>query len=576
MSEVDDIKSRLDIVDVIGQYMPLKKAGRNYKGLCPFHSEKTPSFLVSSEKQIFHCFGCGKGGDIFSFLMEKEGLSFSEALNQLAEKAGIELQSKPRDWGLKSKLFSINELAAKFFEKSLTDSQEGRQAMNYLVKRGINRDTIRTFRLGYASSGWEYLFKFLQRKDYVQEDIEKAGLIVQRRNEYSDKFRNRIIFPITNVIGKIAGFTGRVLNLEDLPKYLNSPETPVFNKSKILYGLSVTKEDISINKTAILVEGQTDVLSSYQAGVKNVIASSGTALTSEHIRLIRRYAEILILAMDADNAGNEATKRAIELASAHDLEIKVALLGKHKDPDDCIKAGIDIWKEIIANAVPVIDFYIKSALDKFGQDSIPAKKKVSDEVLSVIALLDSPVERDQYIKKLSTILKIDASNLYEALSKVKNKKLPQKPTFRQDDKPKTQDTCWLEKRILGILLYKPDYFKGVQDELEKIKWPDKLSERIYGCFKDCYTRKEFSLDAIVEKLDYQDKIDILEMMMVIEEHYSDISQLDIAHELDFYLNLLKQSSTKMAMSKMAEEIAQAEKSGNHDKLKELLEKFKAF
>ena len=191
MSEVDDIKNKLDIVDVIGQYVSLKKAGRNYRGLCPFHSEKTPSFMVSPEKQIFHCFGCGKGGDIFGFLMEKEGLSFAEALNQLAEKAGVELKTRPKDWGIKSKLFAINELATKFFEKSLTDSREGREAINYLIKRGINRDTIKNFRLGYASSGWEYLLKFLRRKEYDQADIEKAGLIVKRRQGYSDKFRNR-------------------------------------------------------------------------------------------------------------------------------------------------------------------------------------------------------------------------------------------------------------------------------------------------------------------------------------------------------------------------------------------------
>ena len=391
MSEIEDIKNKLDIVDVISQYIPLKKAGRNYKGVCPFHSEKTPSFMVSSEKQIFHCFGCGKGGDIFGFLMEKEGLSFVEALNQLAEKAGIELKTQSLDWGEKSKLFAINELANKFFEKSLTDSEEGRIAMNYLVNRGINRDTIKTFRVGYASKGWEYLYKFLQRKEYIKADIDRAGLIVQRRKGWGDKFRNRIMFPIANVGGKIAGFTGRVLNPEDLPKYLNSPETPVFNKSKILYGLAITKEEISKTKTAILVEGQMDVLASYQAGVKNVIASSGTALTMDQIHLIRRYAETLILALDADSAGGQATKRAIELASTYDLEIKVAILGKYKDPDEVIKDGVDKWKEIIDKAVPIIDFYIQYAVNKYGKDTIVAKKKIVAEVLPVVSLLDSPV-----------------------------------------------------------------------------------------------------------------------------------------------------------------------------------------
>ena len=580
MSEIDDIKNKLDIVDVISQYMPLKKAGRNYKGICPFHSEKTPSFMVSSEKQIFHCFGCGKGGDIFGFLMEKEGLGFAEALNQLAEKAGVELKNKSRDWGEKSKLFTINELATKFFEKSLTDSKEGRIAMNYLINRGINRDIIETFRVGYASKGWEYLYKFLQRKEYSKTDIDKAGLIVQRRNGWGDKFRNRIIFPIANVSGKIAGFTGRVLNPEDLPKYLNSPETFVFNKSKILYGLSIAKEEISKTKTAILVEGQMDVLASYQSGIKNVIASSGTALTMDQIHLIRRYAETLILALDADNAGGQATKRAIELASTYDLEIKVAILGKYKDPDEAIKEGVDKWKEIVSKAIPVVDFYIQYAVDKHGKETIVAKRKIVAEVLPVISLLDSPVERDQYIKRLALVVDVNAQRLYEALNKIKKGgvyiKTREKDT-KNAEPAKTKDPSWLEKRILSILLYKPNYINlGIISEFDKVVWSNKLLERIYSNFKDCYTAKDFSFNIVAEKLDYQDKIFLLESMVIIEENYADIPEIDIEKELKFYVNLLNRRNVKLAMAKVSQEIALAEEKGDYQKIQELLKKFKTF
>ncbi len=580
MSEIEDVKNRLDIVDVIGQHIPLKKAGRNHKGICPFHSEKTPSFMVSSEKQIFHCFGCGKGGDIFSFLIEKEGLTFAEALNQLAEKAGVELKTKSRDWGEKSKLFSINELATKFFEKSLTDSKEGRIAMNYLVKRGVSRDIIKTFRIGYAPKGWEYLYKFLQRKEYVKTDIDKAGLIVQRSKGWGDKFRNRIMFPITNVSGKIAGFTGRVLSPEDLPKYLNSPETLVFNKSKILYGLSIAKEDISKNKTAILVEGQMDVLASYQSGVKNVIASSGTALTSDQIHLIKRYAETLILALDADNAGNQATKRAIELSSASDLEIKVAILGKYKDPDDAIKDGVDKWKEIIDKAIPVIDFYIKYALDKHGKETVVAKKRIAAEVLPVISLLDSPIERDQYIKKLALVVDVNAQRLYEALGKVKKGGVSvrkQEKDVKEIDPVKTKSPNWLEKTILNILLYKPKYINSdIIDEFDKVIWSDKLLERIYSIFKDCYTAKDFSSNMVAEKLDYQDKKFLLEGMLVTEENYADMTELDIEKEVKFYVNLLNRRNVKLAMAKVSQEIAIAEEKGDYQKIQELLKKFKTF
>lgn len=580
MSEIEDIKNKLDIVDVISQYMPLKKAGRNHKGLCPFHSEKTPSFMVSSEKQIFHCFGCGKGGDIFGFLMEKEGLSFAEALNQLAEKAGIELKTRSRDWGEKSKLFTINELTTKFFEKSLTDSKEGRNAINYLINREVSRDIIKIFRLGYAPKGWEYLYKFLQRKEYSKSDIDKAGLIVQRRKGWGDKFRNRIMFPIANVSGKITGFTGRVLDPEDLPKYLNSPETPVFNKSKILYGLSVTKEEISKTKIVILVEGQMDVLASYQSGVKNVVASSGTALTSDQINLIRRYAETLILALDADSAGSQATKRAIELASASDLEIKVAILGKYKDPDEAIKEGVDKWKEIIDKAVPVIDFYIKYAVDKHGKETIVSKKKIVSEVLPVISLLDSPVEKDQYIKKLALVVDVNAQRLYEALNKVKkgSTSVKRERKTTEDAKPtEAKDPNWLEKRVLSILLYKPNYITpDIIGEFDKVIWSNKLLERIYSNFKDCYTAKDFSFNIVAEKLDYNDKISLLELMAVIEESYADISEVDIEKELKFYVNLLNRRNVKLAMAKVSQEIALAEKTNDFQKIQELLKKFKTF
>jgi len=534
--------------------------------------------MVSPEKQIFHCFGCGKGGDIFGFLMEKEGLSFAEALNQLAEKAGVELKSKPKDWGIKNRLFAVNELATKFFEKSLTDSREGREAVNYLVNRGLNRDIIQKFRLGYAPKGWDYLSKFLQRKDYNLSDLDKAGLVVTRRNGYSDKFRNRIIFPITNVSGKVAGFTGRVLNPNDLPKYLNSPETPVFNKSKILYGLSITKEAIAKNKTAILVEGQMDVLASYQAGVENVIASSGTALTLDQIHLIRRYAETLILALDADNAGGQATKRAIELASSEDLEIKVAVLGKYKDPDECIQAGVDIWQKIIDEAIPVIDFYINYATEKYGISSVADKKKIAKEVLPVIALLDSPVDRDQYIKRLADVIKVSTQSLYEAMNKTKNKGVvTNKKAPTKEVETKLKDPNWLEKRILGVLLCSSKYASvEIIESLDKINWSNKLLERIYSHFKDCYTAKDFSFEKIAEKLDYQDKVSFLEMMVIIEENYTNMPKRDLEKELSFYINLLKRRDTKLAMKQLNQDISLAEKAGDYDKLKNLLEKFKTF
>lgn len=576
MDEVEEIKNKIDVVDFIGQYLPLKKAGRNYKGVCPFHSEKTPSFIVSPDKQIWHCFGCGAGGDIFGFLMQKEGLDFSEALAQLAERAGVELRNKPRNWGIKNKLFTINELGAKFFEKALVESQAGRQALNYLVDRGINRSTIKDFRLGYAPSGWEYLTKFLKRKEYSYEDVEKAGLIVNRKGKHFDKFRHRLMFPITNTNNKVVGFTGRVLDVKDQPKYLNSPETPIFNKGGILYGLSITKECIQKENVAILVEGQMDILASYQAGIKNVVASSGTALTMDQLHLIRRYAETLILALDTDSAGSTATKRIIELASTEDLDIKIALLGEFKDPDDCIKASVEKWKEIVSQAVPVVDFYITTALDKFGKDSITAKKKVAAEVLPIINMLDSPVEKDQYLKKLADILGVNSASMYEAIGKLKEKKAKFRSITKQEDVPKKIEKDWLEKRVLGTILYKPIYFEGFQNQLDKLKWSNAFLEQVYEQFKVCYTGKDFSLDNLVAKLKYQDKTELLELIVIIEENYKEMSDGDIGREINFYINLLERRNTKIAMAKLSREIAETEKAGDYEKLQELLKQFKNF
>ena len=406
--------------------------------------------------------------------------------------------------------------------------------------------------------------------------MEKAGLIVSRKGKHFDKFRHRLMFPITNTSNKVVGFTGRVLNVKDQPKYLNSPETPIFNKGGILYGLSITKEYIQKENIAILVEGQMDVLASYQAGVKNVVASSGTALTIDQLHLIRRYAETLILALDTDSAGSTATKRIIELASTEDLDIKIALLGEFKDPDDCIKVSVEKWKEIISQAVPVVDFYITTALDKFGKDSITAKKKVAAEVLPIINILDNPVEKDQYLKKLADILGVNSASMYEAIGKLKEKKTRFRSVVKQEDAPKKVDKNWLEKRVLGTILHKPIYLEGFQDKLDKLKWPNAFLERVYEQFKVCYTGKDFSLDNLIAKLEYQDKTELLELLVVIEESYKEMSDGDIGREINFYINLLEKRNTKVAMAKLSREIAETEKAGDYEKLQELLKQFKNF
>jgi DNA primase len=348
MNEVEEIKAKIDIVDLLSNYLTLKKAGANWKSICPFHQEKTPSLMVSREKQIFKCFGCGAGGDIFEFIKLIEHLEFPEALKLLAERCGVTLEKRKPLPGeapdQKTKLFQINDLSARFFHKILLDHPVGQEALNYLKIRKINPQTIKNFLLGYAPQK-EVLGNWLRTKGFTTQEIAQAGS--------PDRFRNRLIFPITNPLSKVIAFTGRILNPHDQPKYLNTPDTPIFHKSHVLYGLEKAKMAIKEKDQVILVEGQMDVISSYQAGITNVVASSGTALTEEHLKILSRYTPNIVFAFDQDSAGTEASKRAIDLAIKQDFNVRLAFLREVKDPGEAIEKDPQIFIEAITLSWPL-------------------------------------------------------------------------------------------------------------------------------------------------------------------------------------------------------------------------------
>ncbi|MFH0905105.1 MAG: DNA primase, partial [bacterium] len=420
MTDLDLIKSKIDIVDFIGKYIPLKKAGVNYKAVCPFHMEKTPSFMISPDKQIWHCFGCGRGGDVFRFVMEKEGVEFVEALKILADQAGVQLSKAPLQGAdTKKTLYSLNELAAKYFEKALIETASGRKAKDYLVGRGLTLATITEFRIGYAPEGGKALVEFLRRREFSEADIEKAGLAIRKGNYLQDKFVNRVMFPLCDNLGRAVAFTGRVLDPRALPKYLNSPETPIFHKSDVLYGIHLAKTHIQQSGQVILVEGQMDVISSHQAGIKNVVGVSGTALTPEQVKTLSRYAQDIVLALDADTAGGEATKRAVELAGEFDLGVKVALLGEYKDPDSAIKDSPDKWEQVVTAAVSVMDFYFSQAATGYDLKNLEQRKLITRRLLPIINKLPDPVERDHYLKQLGRLVDVEPRILYDALQKSK-------------------------------------------------------------------------------------------------------------------------------------------------------------
>ncbi len=409
ISEV--ILDAVDIQNVISEYVQLKRAGANVKGLCPFHNEKTPSFVVSSEKQIYHCFGCGAAGNSIGFVMAIENLDFLDAIEVLADKAHIDLdqyreQSNnqveyvPEDKDQKKKYYEIMKHAARFFYSNLKKSEE---AKDYFKGRSISDEIITKFGLGYAFDEWNELLKYLGRPPFTSKELEDVGLVIPKKENkgYYDRFRGRVIFPIIDVKGKVIGFGGRILN-DGQPKYLNSPETVIFDKSNTLYNLCFAKNEISKSKTLIVVEGYMDVIALYQSGIKNVVATLGTALTIKHAKLLNRYADEIIIAYDSDEAGQKATKRSVEILEKINLKVRVLQLTDGQDPDDFIKEyGVDKLRDKIDAAINYTDYQLKLLLVKYNLDYENGRMDFAKDAIEVLKKIPDKLEREHYAQKVS-------------------------------------------------------------------------------------------------------------------------------------------------------------------------------
>jgi len=416
--KIQQIRERVDIVEVVSRYMPLKRSGANHQGLCPFHGEKTPSFNVNSPRQIFHCFGCGVGGNVFSFLMRIEGLSFPEAVKRLGEQVGIEVEEEqlsPAEEARRrelERLQRINEVAAGFYHQVLLEAPEGAVARSYLKRRGYDGDTARRFQLGFAPEGWEALKQHLEGRGLDLGLARELGLLregKQGRGDY-DQFRGRLMFPILDGYGKVAAFGGRVLD-DSLPKYINSSESPVYHKGRTLYGLSQAKEGMRASGEVVVVEGYFDLLALDKAGVHNVVATCGTALTGEHARLLKRYAKRVVLLFDQDSAGRQATWRAMEALLPEQLSVAVAELEAGEDPDSCVAShGVEAFRKRLAQARPVMELFIETTLAGAGSGA-EATARAADEVLGRLKLLPDEIERQLYLKELAGRTGIDAATL---------------------------------------------------------------------------------------------------------------------------------------------------------------------
>ncbi len=511
-NNVQKIKECLDIVEVVSSYLKLQKAGMNFKASCPFHNEKTPSFVVSPLRGTFHCFGCGKGGDIFTFIEEIEGLDFKGALKFLADKAGIHLEYQDSKYHKKKDdLYAILEDVTTFYQLNLT---KNKTALAYLYKRGLKPETLKDFRIGFADDSWENCYNFLKKRGYCDEDIEKTGISVKKQNGqkstrlYYDRFRSRIMFPIFDNVGRVIAFSGRIFGKEDenVGKYINSPETELFHKSNTLFGYDKAKMDIRKENMCILVEGQMDMIMSHQAGTKNTVAMSGTAFTEQHAVLISRISDTLVLALDADSAGLNATKKSAITALSKGLDVKVVELEKDNDPADIILKNVNKWKELVANAKHVIDFYL-NILEKNFPDKRKFKLETAKHVLPLIKQIENKIDQSFFIDLTAMKLGIQNDILYKELEKVSVNDVLKREEFKKDFQDKSERVDIILKNIFGILLWQEKERKPlihINTAIKRIK--NLLGDKMYDKFFDSFSESEkqkyiFEAEANIKKRD---------------------------------------------------------------------------
>jgi len=562
-SPIEEIKNRLDIVEVISSYIKLQKTGANFRALCPFHSEKKPSFFVSPARQIWHCFGCGKGGNIFGFVKEIEGVEFGDALRILAQRAGVELKPmKPELRTERQRLYEICELSARFFEKQLEASKAGESVKKYLLERGINEESIKKWRLGWAPDTWQGLSDFLVSKEYQREEIEKAGLAIKKElSSFYDRFRGRIIFPIFDLNSQVIGFTARVFGekaKEEVAKYVNTPNTLLYDKSRTLYGLDKAKLAIRKKDQCILVEGQTDVIMVSQAGFENVVATSGTALTPYQLKILKRYSENLLTAFDMDIAGDTATRRGIDLAQSQGFNVKVVRLPATKDPAEIISKNPKEWEKVLQEAKFILDFYFESAFSGRNPKEPEGKKEISKILLPVLKRIPNRIEQSHWIQRLANFLEVREEAIASELEKIKIES-PDCLFAISEEEPRLPQKSrkeLLEERLVTLGLKSQSSIDTLSQEdfdffsprISQILWHFKSKTKIPADLLDLFNY--FSLKAEVET----------------EEN-------NIEKEFENCLKEIKFLGIKNKLDKISLEIKKAEQEKNLKKIEKLTQEF---
>jgi DNA primase len=618
MDNVQEIKQRLDIVDVISEYVRLKQMGGTWKALCPFHTEKSPSFIVSRQRQNWHCFGCGEGGDLFSFIEKIEGLEFIDALKLLAKKAGVELQQfDAKEASQRSRLLDLSELATKYWHHLLLNSPAAQTARDYLQRRGLTAETIESFRIGYAKDSWDDLGVFARSRGFTDEELFLAGLVVKkdRGAGFYDRFRDRIIFPINDIQGNPIGCSARTLRTDEAAgaKYINTPQTALYNKSAVVFNLDKAKLDIRRADLAVLVEGQMDVIASYQAGVKNVVAVSGTALTAEQVKLLKRYTTNLSIALDSDAAGKKAVTRSTDLihdlsggvtvgvdargritqyfdpAASVELNVSIITIPNGKDPDECIRNNPADWTAAIAAAQPVLEYFFAEAQRSYDVTSAQGKKQAAAFLLRVIGRLVNKVEQAHWIGKLAGMLSVPEQALWDTLAKTSSTS-PSAPTASGTTPaaapapvPVVRNrVTLLTERLLALALWQPNLVPSVIEQVSPEMLPTSPVRDLYKQLISFYNETchaelaEYSVSAFIASLSDQALRQLADRLILqAERDFFNFDTVALHAELTAVILQGKRVWLTNRLAELSEQIRVAEAAAQSEQSDALLAEFKA-
>jgi len=571
---IDEIREKCNIAEIVGNYIPLKRAGRNFKAVCPFHPEKTPSFMVSPAKGIFHCFGCGAGGNVFNFVMKYEGLEFPQVLKMLAQKAGVKLPVAAftaKKEKASTDLFGINEMAASWFHHNLK-KDIGAPALRYLKKRDYQAKTILSFKLGYAPEA-NGLLQFMKARGISEQLLERAGLILRKERGTSfDRFRQRLMFPIFDTRGRVLAFGGRVLG-DAQPKYMNSPETPVYNKGSHLYGLNLAKEEIKKNDFCIIVEGYLDLLTVQQNGIGNVVASLGTALTPVQIRLLKRFTKKVVVIFDADRAGEMASLRSLDLLIEEDMNVKVVSLPENEDPDSFIRSqGKDkFWKHIV-NSADLFDYKLRLLTKSFNMETVEGKVGIAGHMLPTIKRVQNEIRKGAYVKRLAQEFSRGEKSLGEEWILAELKKV--KKDFEQYSpqtvvKRQVKAKRPAEEMVLRIALESEDSIKEIKERLSIEDFQDvRIREIIRIIFRENDNQRAVNEAKIISSLENDDTAALIARICSQEATFDNMQRALID-----CIERIKTDNHKDKLNRLQREIKLAQSWGHKDRIVELVGKY---